>query len=78
MEVHIRKARRGDEPEIWRLHTRATMDGRNFYRACGFTERGVRTATGRRTGVTFEEHLMDKVLQSPSLGDDDHAALLSG
>jgi GNAT superfamily N-acetyltransferase len=40
----------------------SSVDGQPFYRACGFVDRGIRNRVGRRTGVEFQERLMEKPL----------------
>ncbi len=45
-----------------RLIVGSSSYGRPFYRACGFSDDGMRTRKGHRTGVEFDEYLMVKQL----------------
>lgn len=47
---------------LQRLVVGASRYGRPFYTACGFTDSAIRTVKGRRTGVEFDEYLMEKVI----------------
>ena len=47
---------------LQRLVVGSSIYGRPFYQTCGYAGDAMRTVKGRRTGVEFDEYLMEKAL----------------